>query len=181
MSPEVSGESSPLGESFLANFTLIRPLPGVCSSVFDEVLAGAEGLAAIFAYLRLLAGVNAYMNFHVLPANEFTAYLARYLALARVGPHVFLVTVAVKSFELANLAGELLPGFRPAVNLHMSLEVNPIPKGFLAYFANARLVVRVNAHVRLKGCFQVKTLVAYFAKFGKLFVVSSDMYFQIIL
>lgn len=119
MSPQVRAQRATLGKTFVADLALVRLFTGMSPPVLDEVLPGTECLPAEFADLRLLAGVYPNVGLHVLPSDQLAAHLARYLALARVRPHVLLVTVAVERLEITDLALVLLPHLG-GVNLHVA-------------------------------------------------------------
>lgn len=176
----MSAKCATLRETFLANFTFVGPLAGVSPSMFDQILPIAERLPAKLADLRFLAGVYSNMNLHVLAPDQLPADLASHLALAGVGPQVFLVTIIVERLETADLAFVLFPGLRSAVNFHVTSQVDAIPERFVTDLAGAGLDVAVHAHVSLEGRLQVKSLVADLAELRELFVVPSDVDLQVI-
>lgn len=176
----MSAQGAPLRETFLANFTLVRSLAGVCSSVLDQILPRAKRFPAIFTHLRFLSSVYPNMNFHVLPPDQFPANLACHLTLPRVSPKMLLVTVAVERLESTYLALVLPPVLRLAVDLHVTSQVDPIAERLVTNLARARLVVGVHAHVRLQRGLQVKPFVTDLAELGELLVVPSYVYFQVI-
>lgn len=181
VSSQMSAKGAALGESFLADFAFVRPLPGVSSPMFHQVLPRAERFPAKLADLRFLAGVYPNVRLHVLSSDQLPADLAGDLALAGVRGQVFLVTVAVKRLKLANLALVSLPGLRLAVDLHVAPQVDHVAERFVTDLAGAGLVVAVHAHVGPQGGLQVKTFVADLAELGELLVVPSDVDLQVVL
>lgn len=176
------GTQSPtLRETLLANFTLIRSFASMRPTMFNQILPRAERFPTELADLRFLSSVYPNMNLHVLPPDQFPADLASHLALPGMRPQVFLVTVTVKRLEPADLASVFFPALRLAVDLHVTPQVHAIPEGFMTNLAGAGFVVAVNAHVCLQGRLQIESLIADLAEFRKLFIVSSDVNFQIIL
>lgn len=176
----MSAQSAPLRETFLANFTLVRSLAGMSSSMLDQIFPRAKRFPAKFTDLRLLPGVYPNMNFHVLPPDQFATNLASHLALPGMSPKMFLVTVTVERLESAYLAFVLSPVLRLAMNLHVTSQVDPIAERLVTNLAGARLVVGVHAHVSLQSRLQIKPFVANLAELGELFIVPSYVYFQII-
>lgn len=176
----MSAQGAPLRETFLANFTLVRSLAGVGSSVLDQILPRAKRFPAIFTDLRFLSSVYPNMNFHVLPPDQFPANLACHLTLPRVSPKMLLVTVAVERLESTYLALVLPPVLGLAMDLHVTSQVDPITERLVTNLARARLVVGVHAHVRLQCGLQIKPFVTDLAELGELLVVPSYVYFQVI-
>lgn len=176
----MSAQSTPLRETFLANFTLVRSLAGMSSSMLDQIFPRAKRFPAKFTDLRLLPGVYPNMNFHVLPPDQFATNLTSHLTLPGMSPKMFLVTVTVERLESAYLAFVLPPVLRLAMNLHVTSQVDPIAERLVTNLAGARLVVGVDAHVGLQSRLQIKPFVANLAELGELFIVPSYVYFQII-
>lgn len=168
-------ESSALCKPLLADLALVGSFASVSAPVLDQVFSRAERLAAKFANFRFLTRMDPDMDLHILSPNKLAAHLARHLALTSMRPHVFLVTITVESLESAYLALVLLPGFRLAVYLHVAPQVDAIGEGFVTYFASARSLVSVNAHVGLQGGLQIESFVAHLAELGKLLVMPPDV------
>lgn len=177
----MSAKRATLSKPFITNFAFIRSLASVSPSMFNKILPGAKCLSAEFTDFRLLACVYPNVDLHVLPSNQFPTDFASHLTLSGVRPKMFLVAVAVKSLESTYLAFVFLPGLRLTVNFHVTPQVNPVRKGFVANFTSARLVVCVHAHVGLQGRLQVKSFVTDLAKFRELLIVSPDVNLQVIL
>jgi len=181
VSPQMSAKRATLGKTLVTDLAFVRSLAGMSPSMLNEVLSGAERFTTEFADLRFLAGVYPNMRLHVLSPDQLAAHLARHLALARVSPRVFLVTVTVEGLEATDLALVLFPRVGPAVNLHVATEVDSIAEGLVADLASAWLLLRVHAHVSPQGRLQVEALVANLAEFRKLLVVPPDVNPQVIL
>lgn len=180
MSPEMSTKCTTLGKTFVANFAFVWFLTGMRSSMFNQVLSGAECFTAKFTNFRFLTSMYPNVSLHILSSDQFAAHFARHLAFTSMSPHMLLVTITVKRFEVADLALVLLPRLGLTMNLHMTTQINSIAERFVADLANAGLLFGMYAHVSLQGRLQVETLVANFTKFCEFLIMSSNMDLQVI-
>lgn len=136
-------EQSPGHEGLVAVSTLIRPLAGVVSLVYDEGRVLGEGLAACVAGVRLLAGVRPLVHHQRgLLAERLAAHVADQRLLAAVQAQVVLQRALGRDGLAAELAVVLvLAGVRLHVH-HQRVLVGEHLAAELALVLH-RLEVRV--------------------------------------
>lgn len=148
----MGAQGASLRESFLTDFTFIRPFPCMSSSMLNQILPRTKCFPAKFTDLRLLTSVYSNMNLHILSSDQFTANLTSHLTFSSMRPQMFLITVTVESLEPTNLASVLPSILRLTVNLHVTSQINSITERLVTNLTNAWFIITMHAHVRFQRC-----------------------------